>query len=634
MKTFESTGIRSFLVAAVVAIGIATILASGGGSGSLGPGTPPTTNDPTLAITADNGEAVAATILSAIGLSFDLGDVSDATLAGPAETALSTVPVKSLSSLYSKTYSQDPHAIEACAVSGTVDITFTVANPSQPTVGDRIVAIFDQCDDNLGYVISGTVDLTVSDLQGDTLGSTFLIGFQVLFTDVVVTEGTESITSNGDFTLTIDRRGYPVIIMTMSGDTLEVSTGGETMTLTGFDHSLTTDFGVIPDTKVAEVLGRLGSLLLNGSVDYETIVPVEGLGDLDPHTGVILITGADGSTVRIVLVDSANITLEIDVNGDGVIEAYVYTSWAELTGQPSPPSGDGALINLTTALDVARETYNAVVGFGSIAASAGGQFAPTAVFGQIQQMAVSGIFGPLTIDCATSGMANVSGSLAAAGTFTAGDQLYAVFLSCARGGDVLDGGLNFSVGSFDQTPGDAYLVSGTTTHDQFRRYVGGSCHTGTGVLTTTHDFVYATAGLAFIDSAATSYTVASGGRSQALSDAEVHTQIQVGQQPLVITRASSGTFTSAELVGSYRYESLVPDAFRLDDDAVTGPYSGVLLVTANDRSTLRMVAMDDINVRLDLDFNGDSIIDQRIATTWTDFDYGNAFGICDLPPAP
>jgi len=634
MKTFESTGIRGFLVAAVVTIGIATTLASGGGSGSLAPGTPPTTNDPTLAITVDNGEAVAATVLSAIGLSFDLGDVSDATLAGPADTALSTVPVKSLSSLYSKTYAQDPQAIAACAVSGTVDRTITVADQSQPTVGDRIVAIFDQCDDNFGYVISGTIDLTVSELQGDTLGSMFLIGFRVLFTDVVITEGTESITSNGDFTLTFDSRGYPVIIMTMSGDTFEVSTGVETMTLTGFDHSLTTDFGVIPDTKVAEVLGRLGSLLLNGSVDYETIVPVQGTGDLDPHAGVILITGADGSTVRIVLVDSANITLEIDVNGDGVIEAYVYTSWAELTGQPSPPSGDGALINLATAHDVARETYNAVTGFGSIAASTGGQFAPTAVFGQVQQMAVSGIFGPLAVDCATSGTANVSGSLAAAGTFTAGDQLEAAFLSCARSGDVLDGSLSFSVGSFDQTPGDAYLVSGTTTQDQYRRYVGGSCHTGTGMLTTTHDFVYTTAGLVFIDSAATSYTVASGGRSQALSGAEVHTQIQIGQQPLVITRTSSGRFTSAELVGSYRYESLEPDVFVLDDAATTGPYAGILRVTADDGSTLRMVALDETNVRLDLDFNGDSIIDQEIATTWTDFDYGNSFGMCEVPPSP
>jgi len=631
VNTGKTVGFRRFAIAAVLAGGIATTIATGG-SGRLSPGGS-TTTDPTLVITVDNGEAVASTVVIAIGMSFDLGEVSDISLLGPSNSAFGNLPGKPLESLYAKAYAQDPQAIEGCVVSGTVDYTITIADPNLPTVGDHIVAVFDECDDDLGYVISGTVDMTVSALQGDYTTGMFLIGFDMLLTDVVVTEGLESVTSNGDFTLTLDSRSFPVIIMSMAGDSLEASAAGETMSITAFDHSLTVDLGTVPDTKVAEVFGRLTSLVHNGSVDYETLTPVQGIDDFEPHAGVILVTGADGSTIRIILVDSANVTLEIDSNGDGVVDAYVYTSWPELNGQP-PPNGGSSLINSSTALDVAREAYNAVVGFGSVATSTGGQFAAGATFGQVQDLGVSGTFGPLSVDCALSGTADVSGSVAAAGSYTAGDLLDATFLACARGGEVLDGALSFSVASFDQTPGGTYLVSGTATQDAYRRFVAGSCHTGTGMLTTTHDFMYAATGIVSIDSSASSYFVASLDAGQSLTAAVVHTQVEVGPQPAVITRTSSGSFTSPVLIGSYQYQSLVPDVFLLDDDATTGPYSGELLVTASDNSTLRMVALDQAIVRLDLDFDGDSVIDDQIPATWIDFDYGNSFGLCETAPAP
>ena len=61
-----------------------------------------------------------------------------------------------------------------------------------------------------------------------------------------------------------------------------------------------------------------------------------------------------------------------------------------------------------------------------------------------------------------------------------------------------------------------------------------------------------------------------------------------------------------------------------DDDPTTGPYSGVLQVTAADNSSMRMVAIDEFNLRIDLDFEGDSVIDESISTTWAELGSGFA----------
>ena len=114
-----------------------------------------------------------------------------------------------------------------------------------------------------------------------------------------------------------------------------------------------------------------------------------------------------------------------------------------------------------------------------------------------------------------------------------------------------------------------------------------------------------------------------GGRSQQLTGASVSAQITVGQQSAVITRESSGVMTGTDLTGSFSYQSVVPDEFVADEDVATGPYTGELLVMAANNSSMRMVAVDEYNLRLDLDYNGDSVIDESIPTTWATLGYGN-----------
>jgi hypothetical protein len=622
MNALKYRVFRYFAIATLFVIGVATTIATGGGSSGGMPGVgPPAATGPSLAITSANGEEVASAVIIAIGTSFDLGDISGDDIAVQAAEGPVAAP-GSLSSanVYAKFLPAYAMAAENCANGGTVEVTATVADPTTPTVGDRIIAVFDNCDDNEGYVISGTVDLTIAAIQGDVLTDVFLLGLDVVLTDIVMIDGTETITASGQFMLTLDNLDFPVLALSLAGDQLQFGAAGQAITLTNFDHSLQVDTGVIPETKLAEVFGRLDSQSLGGTVDYETPILVQAIGDFDPHSGRILVTGANDSSVLINIFDSTRITLEIDTNGDGVIDEYVDTTWAALSGQ-SASTNSSATINSSTAPILAREVFNAVTGFGSLTVTAGTKFAPLAPFGQLESLGVSGDFGPMEVACNMSGTATVSGFKATTNTFSANDQLTTIFDVCEHGEEVLSGEMNFTVNSFDQPPGDAYVVTGTVSETDLHRTFGGNCFSGLGTFDTSYDFVFTSTGIIYMDSSTTSFIVSAGGRSQQLSGAMVDAQIMLGEPPLTVTRQSFGSVTSEDLDGRFSYQSVSPDVFLLDESAATGPYSGELMVTAGDNSTMRMVALDEFNVRLELDFNSDSVIDYETTTTWAALAY-------------
>lgn len=334
MTTVNYKVFRHVAIAALMAVGIVTTIATGGsGSGGLTP-TPaptPTPIGPTLNITADNGSEVASAVVIATGLSFDIGDITGGNVSASPNNIHS--PSKGAVDLLKSLPAGIQQALENCASSGTVDVTITQANVNTVTVGDRIVAVFVDCDDGLGYVISGTVDMTIVAVQGDILTEVFLLGMEVLMTDIVVTEGASVMTAEGDFTLTLDSLDFPAVRTSLAGENLQLGSNGEEVSLTTFDHALQLDLGVSPEALVATVSGSLSSSTLDGSVDYETTVAIEAVGDDDPHVGEILITGAEDSSVRIVIIDNSHIRLEIDENGDGTIDEFVDTNWATLNGR-------------------------------------------------------------------------------------------------------------------------------------------------------------------------------------------------------------------------------------------------------------------------------------------------------------
>lgn len=333
MNTSNQFNFRALAVASLIAIGIATTIASGGGGGG---GTTPEQPPPPpemLAITAANGEDVSSTLILALNFGFDLGDITGGGVTSQVSVAPPTVLQRMrINDLLMQPSAGKPQKLENCAVGGTIDATATLADPNTLTVGDTISAVLVNCDDGDGVVISGMFDLTVAAYQGDVLTGVFLLGIDVVLTNVEITQGSETVTSDGDFTLTLDSLDFPVIAQTMAGTELSFGYGPEVITLFDFNNHIEVDAGVMPQSLLVIASGTLDSLSLGGTVDYETPVAVRAVDDEDPYTGEILITGANGSNVRIVINDSSSITLEVDTNGDGVVDEFIDTNFAALNG--------------------------------------------------------------------------------------------------------------------------------------------------------------------------------------------------------------------------------------------------------------------------------------------------------------
>ncbi len=610
MKHRNQRTFRGMLTAMLFAAGIATTIATGGGGGSGSPPPPPPPPPPAmLAITADNALDVSTALVVGIGMSFDIGEITGSDVGGAAAASPGLLKLMRVDDLPSKPLPSGSAKLESCFIDGTVDVTGTIADPNTLTIGDRIIAVFTDCDDGDGFVISGTVDLTVSAVQGNLMTEVFLLGLDVLMTDVEIVEGASVILVEGDFVLTLDSLAFPVISQRIAGSELSLAVGAESINFTGLDHFIEIDLGLTPEEILATVSGRMGGDLIGGFVDYETTVAIQAVGDDEPYTGEILVTGAANSSVRIVINDSTSVTLEVDANGDNVIDQFIDTNWAELNGNTST-------INASTAPVIAREVIHAVTGFGSVAISPGSQFVPTAPFGLVKLQAVSGDFGPVDVNCAAAGTAAVSGTIATAGTFGAGDLLTAAFTGCARAGEVLDGSLDVAIATYDELPGDVYLLTATVTETGLARNAGGNTYTGEGVIDVSHDYRYTSQGFTYLGATAMSFTVSQGGVDRLLSDASVNGEIIASAPPVTIVRSSSGSVSSPAIDGDYVYQSLTADTFVFDADPATGPMSGALQVTASDGSILTIFAIDELNVRLEIDYDGNGFSDTMIDTTW------------------
>jgi len=329
MKMLEKGWYRAAAVLLFAAFGIVTTIATGGGGGGGGTITPPDTG-PTLAITVANGEAVSTATVTGIMLMFDVSEISDPLVLSADGAAPALMKVGSGDAGSEVPFSD---MVEFCAAGGTVTLSGDLADPNTLTVGDTITAVFDNCDENEGYVVDGALELTVAAIQGDPLTNVFLITLDTVLTDLVVTDDSGAATADGDMTLTLDSLDFPVIMTALAGDELQLSEPGLSVTFEDYDHALTIDTGATPQAILAEVFGRLGSSALGGTVDYETVTPIQATGDNPPYAGEILVTGADASRVRIVIVSEKLVRLEIDENGDGVVDEFIDTTWDALSGE-------------------------------------------------------------------------------------------------------------------------------------------------------------------------------------------------------------------------------------------------------------------------------------------------------------
>lgn len=607
--------------ASLAVLTLTTITGCGGGGGGSNADPAPAEY---LAITSANAPDVASIVIQTVGSALAVADPGGGVIAGTSAPAAASSRVlarhfpllpqlrrqaqggrEGVGPLASVGPITDP-----CLVSGSVSLSGNLADPERLSVGDRITAVSNDCDDGDGAVTDGRLELLVRALQGDPDTDAFLIRADTELTRFVVTEDGESTTANGAFDLTLDSLAFPAISTRIVGDSLELASGGDTFTLTNFDEMIDTTGSDLPYQDLVTAAGTLASRLLAGKVDYDTTMPVEGPAGDAPESGEILITGANGATIRVVVQGQASVDLEIDLDGNGTVDEVQATTWAELGGDVAPG------VTVGNAAAVAREALAATSQFELVVRDAGAQFglSEAAFRSATNNVSVAGPFGPVAPRCQLSnGSASVTGQLAVPGTFTIGDQFDGTFVGCGQttaigqfpGSTSLNGVLAtvvtdslsspFIAVSFDGEARDFKSANGQFTGNYNGDPITGSW-SGTSPSIQLEDTFF--------------------GALRALVDASVNTINDTFFSPARITRTVTGVVYTALIPGRYTVETLTPLVSNGDFDFATGPYAGEVKVTADNGSSVRVVAVNDLNARLDLDLDGNGSTDQSITVPW------------------
>ncbi len=297
---------------------------------------------------------------------------------------------------------------------------------------------------------------------------------------------------------------------------------------------------------------------------------------------------------------------------------------AEFTPPPTSAPLTITASNGQSATYTAWESANASVGVSDLLSNSGfistGQLKPTVLPTTDFTNIVNKIpFGPTTLPCQVSGSITISGDLADPITpsLTEGDVINVDAASCDDGlGEVIDGMLGFDVVAFE---GD--IVSGLYDLTMAMTMTGFSVQTANETLTSNGDanvmLNTLSAPAVSAEVGGMSLTTQSGALTETLTNFLSAQTVDAGQVPAPYTFSSSGTLDSSQLAGTVTYTTPVTFA-GFDNDY---PQSGELLVTGAS-SSARLIALDAVNVRVEIDTDGDGTVDEVIDTTWAALDGG------------
>jgi hypothetical protein len=326
--------------ASVFAAAVAALLSACGGGSSDNASAAPTTGAQSVAITSVNQTSVARATVNA---AFSLGLVQNESPSGGTSAAASSgATSRMIQRVLDKavaqrrgiaTASAHPAAITSstapCDISGSIATSVNDAdNSGQLSAGDVITATFQQCEDSTALTINGTLTITLT----GTPASTQFAG-NAVFQNVVASYTGVTYTINGNTAISETDTD------TLSSSTFTVGAAGLTVATaaTGYADSITFDAGLvaassfIAGTNTLTLTGSFVSQSIGGRV---TIATPHGLvqqaADAYPSQGQLLITGASGSTLLVTALNSTQVQLQVDANGDGTVDSTTTATWASL----------------------------------------------------------------------------------------------------------------------------------------------------------------------------------------------------------------------------------------------------------------------------------------------------------------
>ena len=213
--------------------------------------------------------------------------------------------------------------------------------------------------------------------------------------------------------------------------------------------------------------------------------------------------------------------------------------------------------------------------------------------------------------CVVDGSVTVSGQVADPITLAAEDRILLQFFDCDDGaGQVLNGSYQVDINSFtvDLLPGLVHL-NAAVTFDGFEVAEGPERTSLTGGVTL--DLDTTTPPTTTISVSGDSVSVSANTYAATLTLFRVDQTRDAGVAPEAYTSAATGTLTSTLFEGMVNYSTPMP----FMGYAGEYPFTGELSVAGADGASVSLIALDNVNVRLEINpGNASGIV--SVVTTW------------------
>lgn len=224
-----------------------------------------------------------------------------------------------------------------CAASGTTAISVSDTDNSHTlSSGDTATFNFNNCNDGAN-TINGTFTLVVNNMVGTYGSNAYTSNATLTFNTLTSTSGVANIVLNGPTSLIENVTGA-------NSRTSTVSTPSLTMTATYAGVARSRTLGAYSATKTKapnttygyttsySASGTVASSALSSQmVSFRTSTPFIALpGDTYPSSGVMIISGAAGSQIKLTALSASQVKEELDANGDGTYESNSTVAWNTL----------------------------------------------------------------------------------------------------------------------------------------------------------------------------------------------------------------------------------------------------------------------------------------------------------------
>jgi hypothetical protein len=207
------------------------------------------------------------------------------------------------------------------------------------STNDSASFTFNACVLNAGgavpVTLNGAMSFTATEVTGTQPGpysAKLTCSFRAL--SVVILGAT--VVVDGGFTLEASTTDGVTFVNAVSGTYFSAfaQAGSEAFSGTIWDFRVERTVDESTGAFSVDVQATFAGSQTNGIVSIVATTPFDGVEPDHPDTGVMVVTGAGGSTLTFTTLDNVDVQLDVDVDGDGTPEVTILTTWDFLDSQP------------------------------------------------------------------------------------------------------------------------------------------------------------------------------------------------------------------------------------------------------------------------------------------------------------